>query len=262
MLKVTNQIFSLFNKKEQRQVRRLLGIVIIRSLVEVAGVASIMPFIAVASNPAVIATNPYLFYAYNKLGFQSTTTFLLALGLGVMFVLVFNNGLAAFTEWRLMRFINIRGHVLAQRLMARYLVKPYEFFLNRNSSFLGTNILTEVQNFMNGIVKPFVKFISKSIVSTFLLGLLLYIDYVLALIILTILGSAFGIVYYLTRRKLRKIGKLRYYHNRGRFASVTAAFSGIKDVKVKQCEKHYFDMFSYNSRQVALAQTNYQIVAE
>ena len=135
------QIFSLFNKKEKTQVFLLLIGIIFRGLFEVAGVASIMPFIAVVSNPTIIHTNKYLAYTYQFLGFNTPRMFLIALGIFVFCIIILNNSLSALNEWYLARFTWIRGHTLARRLFAKYLSQPYVFFLNENTANLGANIL-------------------------------------------------------------------------------------------------------------------------
>ena len=46
----------------------------------VAGVASIMPFMAVVANPEVVENNKYLLWAYLTFGFNSLNSFLVFLG--------------------------------------------------------------------------------------------------------------------------------------------------------------------------------------
>ena len=262
MLLICKQIFSILNKKEKLQVLILFSGIVIRGIVEVAGVASIMPFIAVVSNPSVIHSNKYLFLAYTTLGFQSSRTFLIALGVCVFCFIIFNNTLSALTEWFLIRFTSLRGHSLARRLFAKYLAQPYLFFLNENTSKLGANILNEVSNFLKGILRPFLEMITRVIITLFIFALLLFVDPVLAIIVALTLGSAYFFIYYGVRKKLAEIGKKRVQGSRRKFLYINEALTGIKDIKVGRCEGYFFRAFSKSSYEVSLFQATHQIVSQ
>ena len=64
------KISFLLSKKERWHAILLLGMTLIMALIETLGVASILPFMAVLSNPDVIETNNFL----NSL-FQASNVF-------------------------------------------------------------------------------------------------------------------------------------------------------------------------------------------
>ncbi|MDZ7736217.1 MAG: hypothetical protein U5P41_09045 [Gammaproteobacteria bacterium] len=59
----------MLDARERRNAIRLFGMMIVMGLLETIGVASIMPFISVVSNPEVVETNYYLNSLYTTLGF-------------------------------------------------------------------------------------------------------------------------------------------------------------------------------------------------
>ncbi len=259
---MVKQIFSLFNKKEKTQVFLLLIGIIFRGLFEVAGVASIMPFIAVVSNPGIIHTNKYLAYTYQLLGFNSPRMFLIALGMFVFCIIILNNSLSALNEWFLVRFTWLRGHTLARRLFAKYLSQPYAFFLNENTANLGANILNEVAYFLKGILRPFMEMVAKIIVSLFIFILLVLVDPVLAIIVGLVLGGAYSLIFITVRKKLAKVGKERVYANQKQFLYIGEALTGIKDIKVRGCESFFLNAFSKYSYKVNMNQAVHQIVSQ
>ncbi|WP_457571115.1 ABC transporter ATP-binding protein [Desulfovulcanus sp.] len=235
---------------------------IIRGVFEIVGVASIMPFMAVVSNSDVIQTNQFLKWAYTFFNFETSRQFLLALGLFAFLALVFNNLLAALTDWFLIKFIHMRGHVLAQRLLAGYLKKPYSWFLSRNTADMGANILNEVTNYMKGVLRPFIEMLARSIVSLFILGLLIKVDPFLALVVSLALGGAYGVIFYFVRKRLTRAGKDRVYDSRRQFKYINESLTGIKDIKVLGREKYFFDSFSKHSYRANYNQAVYQIVSQ
>ena len=115
--------------------------ILTKSIIEVAGVASITPFISVIVNPEIVQTNPYLNSVYQYFGFDNTTSFLNYLGGFTLFLLLLTNVVSAIVEWMIIRFSKVMEYRLSSQLMTQYLSNKYEFFLNNNSSKLGKNIL-------------------------------------------------------------------------------------------------------------------------
>ncbi len=255
-------ILDLFNRQERQQMYLIFAAMVVRGLFEVVGVASIMPFMAVVANDGVVQTNKYLSWAYMSFGFDTPRQFLLALGLVAFFILVFNNILAAITDWFLVKFTLLRGHALAQRLLAGYMSRSYAWFLTRNTADMGANILNEVANYMKGVLRPFMEMLAKGIVSLFICALLLQVDALLAVIVALVLGGAYGGIFYFVRKRLTRAGKDRVYDSRRQFKYINEALTGIKDIKVLGREQYFFNSFSKHSYRANYNQAIYQIVSQ
>ncbi len=261
-MNILRQIFSLFDNSERKQIYWLFLGMVVRGMVEVVGVASIMPFIAVVSNPETIQSNQFLQFIYTNLHFQSARSFLLFLGLCVFFVIVINNGLSAITDWYLFRFSWLRAYSISKKLLVHYLAKPYSFFLNVNTAELGANILNEVSQFMKGVLHPFVEMGARLVVCVFIFALLLIIDPLLAIIVGVTLGSAYSMIFIYVRKKLIRIGKERIFHNKKQFIYINESLGGIKDIKVQRCEPFFLNAFSRHAFRVNYNQATHQIVSQ
>jgi len=255
-------MLNLFNRKERRQIYWIFAALVVRGAIEVVGVASIMPFMAVVVNPGVIHSNAYLSKAYELFSFASPKHFLLFLGGLVFCVLVVNNLLAAITDWFLFKFTWMSGHSRAQRLFAGYLARPYSWFLKRNTAGMGANILNEVSNCMKGVLRPFVEMLTKGIVSIFIFIFLLLVDPLLALIVALVLGSVYLMIFLHVRKKLTKLGEERLHANRRQFVYISEAMSGIKDIKMLGCELFFYNAFSKHSHRLNYNQAIHQIVSQ
>jgi ABC-type bacteriocin/lantibiotic exporter with double-glycine peptidase domain len=165
MPRVLRQLLDLLNADERRQGLFLLMSMVLVAAVETAGIASIMPFMAVVSSPELIQTNRWLKMLYDGLGFDNQIAFLRFLGIVVVAFLFFSTMLKAANNWLVLRFDNKINYVLARRLLAQYMSRPYEFFLNRNTAELGKNILTEARNVVIGVVSPIGELVSRGLIA-------------------------------------------------------------------------------------------------
>lgn len=262
MIKNFSKVFALISRRERRQTYWLSVGIMIMGLMEVAGVASIMPFMAVVSNPEVIHTNIYLSQFYDMLGFSSQNRFLFFLGTGVIVVLAVSNGFSALVTWLLLRFIYMQGHSLSQRLLNKYLNQPYVFFLNRNTADLNKNILMEVNRVIAGVLIPGMNVLTRVVVALSMLVLLIVVDPLLALIVALTLGGTYATVFRLLRKKLIRIGKASLKARSERFQVAGEAFGGIKDLKLLGRESVFLQRFSIPSHQFARYESTNNIVAQ
>ena len=235
------------------------------ALIETMGVASIMPFIAVLSNPNIIKTNSILskiFKISGYLGIETKQNFMFALGILVFLFLILSLSLNAFTTYKELKFVEGVRHGISIRLTEGYLNQPYSWFLNRNSSILGTNILSEADQVVGLGMRPMIEVISRGIVILFLFALLFSIEMMLAFTIIVILGGAYLLIFKSTKKILRRVGQERFDANQQRFTAVNEAFGASKEVKIFGLEQIFLSKFSNPSLIYAKRATSAGMLAD
>ena len=244
----------LLSSHERKRAGLLLVMMLIMALFDMIGVASILPFMAVLTNPEIIETNLFLkniYQSFKIFGVENDQQFLFALGVIVFFTLIVSLFFKALTTYAQVRFISMREYSIGKRLIQGYLHQPYSWFLNRNSAELGKTILSEVSQVIAGGIKPFIDLITHSIVAIALITLLIVSDSKLALMVGFLLGGAYGAFFYFTRLYLNRIGKERLENNELRFKSVSEAFGASKEIKVGGLEQIYIEKFSNSAKATA-----------
>lgn len=260
------KIFSFLSASDRRSFFLLFFMILLMALLDMLGVASIMPFIAVLSNPQLIETNVFLTKSYHIAGsvFNVTTKeeFLFVFGVCIFILLIFSIAFKALTKYFELRFTLMREYSIGKRLISSYLHQPYSWFLNRNSSDLGSSILSEVGSIIHGSLIPLTNIVAQGSVTIALLSLLIFVDPFLAVIVGVTLSISYLIIYKLTSTFLLKIGGKRMYANQARYTLVSEAFGAAKEVKVSGLEQTYIDRFSDQARSYANYQASAQVVSQ
>ena len=255
--------FYLFTYNEIKRVALLMLMILIVALLETIGVLSILPFIAVLSNPSLIQTNPilnYMFQASNLFGIENDQQFLFFLGILVFLILIISLFVKSLTTYVQQQFIQMREYSISTRLIEGYLRQPYSWFLNRHSSDLGKNILSEVQQIVGNGLNPLIELLAKGSVAIAIIFLLIMIDVKLALVVGITLGGAYLVIFFILRSFLNRIGEERLKSNQLRFKVLSEAFAAIKYIKVKNLEKIYIDRFADPAKAYAKTTAYVQIV--
>jgi ATP-binding cassette, subfamily B, bacterial PglK len=259
---IVGKFLDLLTPSEQKQAFFLFFMVVIMALLDVLGVASIMPFMAVLANPELVESNYFLNFLYENIGFKGRYDFLFALGLLVFLLLIFSLFFKALTTYKQTRFALMLEHSIGKRLVAGYLQQPYSWFLNQHSGDLGKSILSEVANLINGGILPLMTFLAQITVAFGLLLLLLFVNPLLSVSVFAVLGSAYAIVYKLMSSGLKNLGEERILANQQRFKAVTEAFGASKEVKLGGLEQTYIQNFARPAEIYAKGQAKTQIIAE
>ncbi len=259
------KLLLILSPNELKRAGLLLIMILIMALLDMIGVASILPFITVLTNPDIIQTNSILNTIFNNtkaFGVETNEEFLFFLGILVFVVLVVSISFKALTTYAQLRFVQMRGYSIGKRLVEGYLRQPYSWFLGRNSAELGKNILSEADTVVGGFLKPLLDLIAKSLVTFSIIFLLIIVDPKLAVIIGFILGGAYVIIFYFIRTYLNQIGKKRLKHNEIRFKTVNEAFGATKEIKVGGLEKIYIKLFSGSAKIYAQTSASSTLISQ
>lgn len=264
-MKTYKKLIFLLTNNELKSAILLVLMNLFMAFLDMVGVASILPFIAVLTNPGMIETNIYLnniFQASSMFGVESNQEFLFALGVLVFALLVISLSFKALTTYVQVHFILMREYSIGRRLIEGYLHQPYSWFLNRNSANIGTTILSEVQQVIGNGIKPLIEVITKAMVIIALLTLLIIVDPKLALSVGISLTGTYGLTFYFIRKYLNRMGNKRFINNKLRFSIVSEAFGAAKEVKVGGLEGAYINLFSNFAKMFARTQASAQVVAQ
>ena len=237
------KLMDLLDAREKRRFWLLFAMVVAMGLFNMAGVASIIPFLAVLADPGIVERDPRLAALHAALGFEDPQDFLFALGVGVFLVYVSGIAIKALTTWALIRFGVMRGYTVANRILRGYLGRPYEWFLGRHSADLVKTVLNEVMLVVNGSLVAMLNVMANGVFVLAMLVLMIAVDPMIALFAAGVLGGSYALVYLFVRRRLLRIGAERVRANKARFRAAQEAMTGVKEIKVLGLEQASLNRF-------------------
>jgi ABC-type multidrug transport system fused ATPase/permease subunit len=245
------KVLGLFSGRERRQIILLLIGITVMAVFEMLGVASVMPFMTLVASPELVHEHRMLSWLYEALALDSPRQFLVFTGVGALVTIAVSNGFSAFITWQTVRFGAYINHGISKRLLEQYLRQPYSYFLNRNTSDLSKNILSEVTSATTGVLTPLLQVIARSAVAVGVFALLMVVDVSLAVSVFVVLGGAYAGLYTAVKKRQKALGQERVKANAERFKIAGEAFGGIKDLKVLQREQEFLNRFDGPSARLA-----------
>ncbi len=261
----TEKILSILSRQERIRAIYLLILILAMALIDMLGIASIMPFIALLTNPETINTNGILNFVYKKsniFGIESERDFLILVGFIVFFLLIISIFVKALTTYIQSRYVRYCEYSLSKRLTEKYIYQPYSWFLNRNSSILGKTILSETGNVISRGLSPTLSLISNIIVALTLFLMLLYVNPMLTLIVAATVSLFYVTVYILLRKLLNKVAKKNFKDNELKFRALLEAFTAAKEIKIGGLERTFLTRFIKPARRMAYNSSLVDIIGQ
>ena len=258
---IVRRSLDLLDSRNRRRIYLLLGVTFLSAVVEVVGIGSIAPFIAVLTDPDVMQSNPYLSYLSSQFEITDSRTLLMVLAGFVVAVSLARNGVFLFYKRMNARYLALFTHHISSELLRTYLSQPYKFFLSKNMSELQRNVIEETSNVVNGVLAPIVMTVTRLIMCVAIVAFLVYLRPMVALITLGVLGGFYAAIYFFVQRRLQVLSLRRRAYRSERFKLTGEGLNGIKPLILSGHRDTYADQFAKVSRLNAIAEARGQIIS-
>lgn len=262
MIEVYRKIFSLFDPRERRQFWLLTGMMVLVAFVEIVGISAVLLLLKVLAEPGSIHANPALSFFYARLGFTNDFSFEVALAVVVLVVVMVGLVVKAGGTYAAIRFGAMRGFSISSRLLGSYLHQPYAWFLERNSSDIGKNVLNEVDGLVGRVISPALRLIASTLMVVAIVGLLMLVDPLVTVLSAGLLGLSYAFIYMKLRERLRHLGEEMMQAFAERFRVAQEATGGIKDVKLLGLEDSYTKVYETAARKTAKSSASLGVMSE
>lgn len=246
-------------RRDVWQLARLLCVVCLMVLLELAGIFSVLPFMQLVSKPELADGSRWLNWIDATFNFSSRREMLIWMGfalLGIQTVTAVSN---VFTSWMIQRTIWGIGHRISMRLLNRYAQLPYEFFLTRNTSAMVKKAISDIQSLVSGVLLAGSKFIANAFKSLCILLLLFFVSPGLALVAFVTYGGVYVLMHALRHKRLERLGRARLDTILIRFKSFTETLLGLKTLRVSGSTEWFIRRFESASRRFSKLQPLFQL---
>uniref|UniRef100_UPI00404A43C1 ATP-binding cassette domain-containing protein n=1 Tax=Flavobacterium sp. TaxID=239 RepID=UPI00404A43C1 len=239
------RVFEILTIQQKKQFKILLFFVFVGMLFEIGGLGVFIPALYLILDENFDLSKYSLFL--NNYGIGLTQS-------GIQKLIIFSLVIFQFVKLCFMifltysqqRFVGGLSKDLNERLLSGYLMSPYKFHLDNNSSNLINNIQGELSHFIS-VVQAFLGLILEFLTIFGFLILLVYIDFKSTLGVLLILLLSSWIFQKYSKERLLKFGKIRTDNLHFAIKNLSNTLISIKEVKISGKEKYFLNNYKkYN----------------
>ena len=156
--RILNQLNYVLNKKQKRWAVKVFLCMISASMLELLGVSAIFPFLQMILNPEALKSKWYIAWIFTSYPNVTNIDILLIVGIAIIFLYLFKNSLMIFIAYVQSSFAAEFQREISVRMLNSYLKRPYQYFLNINSSIVIRGINGDVSGVYQILLNIFTMF--------------------------------------------------------------------------------------------------------
>ena len=261
MFEIFRKLIQLLSKKERMGIFFLTLLFFLTAVLDVVGLAFIVPFVNIIKDPSLINEYFYTRYFNEKFQFENDRQFILYFGACLLLYITASQAFRMLCVYLQLKFTYGLQYRLTQSTTAEYLSKDYSFFVENHSADLSKDILSEISVIIIGLAIPALQLVSSIFLVLLIASFLLYIDPFAMCLIITLFGGTYGGLILVTKTYQTKIGIKRFNANAQRFKILNNIFSSVKEIKfysrenleVKNLNKATFEFATAQSHSQGLS---------
>jgi len=232
VLEALENVSYYLSKAEKKRAGIMFLLLIFASLLDVFGLASLVPIIMAASRPGSVFKNKYSLGFYQYFGFQSERGFFVFLVCSLLLFFFVKNVFTTFISYKQERFTAKIALKLINNQFDKHNKISFWEFNKIGSARLMHLTFGIVQAFTNGIIRQlFILFSESTIIIIIIIGVLIY-QPVLFFILIIVLFPSMLIIYRILNKKAADIGTQLNALKPKSYARILDAFFGFVELRL------------------------------
>ncbi len=254
MFHLAKELFALLTPDQRRRYLSLQIMMVFMAFLELVGIASIGPFMALVADTQLLETNSILNQIYVVSGVSTHTDFLFITGCIVLLMLGIASVFSIITTWRLSLFAFSVGTEISDRLYHYYLQKNWLFHASGSSAQLTKQVATEALRVTNFIILPLIQMNARVVLALFISVSIFIYNPLIATVGVVLFVSGYVLIYRVIRQRITLYGEQVSSTSTDRFRLMNEGFGGIKDVLLYNRSHDFVDQFKRSGAILARAQ--------
>lgn len=255
---IVKKLNFILNKKQKSRVIILLFMIIIGALLETLSVSMILPIIQAVVEPNAFETNKMIIVISDLCKIKSLDDFVIMMIIMLIAVFFIKNLYLLFMYYVQHTFVTNNQYRTSGIFLQNYLNKPYEFFLNADTSDMLRTIYSDTGSVFTLILEC-IQFLTEAVVAIFLCTALLFIDFWMTVAIAGILFGVSAVTAMAIKPNLKRIGEESRVRQSKMYKCILQSITGIKDVKIFAKENAFLETYKQQGKRYYRLTRNYNV---
>lgn len=244
---IIRKLKAVLNKKQKRQVVLLLFMISIGAVLETLGVSMIMPLVTAVVEPDVFTKNKYVVLVSRMFGLENIEQFVLLMIAALILIFILKNVYLLVMYYAQHSFIADSQFNISRELLKIYFNKPYEFYLNANTSDVLRTVYSDTTGVFSLLLEC-IQFMSEFVIALCLGVVLLVIDFQMTVAICVLLFGVTALITVWFKPRMGRIGQEVRVRQSRMYNSIIQSIMSIKDVKIFAKEESFLEEYENNGR--------------
>ena len=235
----------LLDKKQKHKMVLLVFLMLIGAVLETLGVSMILPVMSVVMEENAVQKHAYLQVICDlfHIAYDDTRTLMILVMVGLIVIFAVKNVFLFFQQKVQLKFVYTNQFATSRRMMINFMERPYEYYLNADTSVIQRSITSDVNN-MYGLILSLLQLVSEGIVFVCLIAVSLVSDVMMSITVALLLVVVLAIIKWVLKPIMRKAGEENQDYYSGLYKWIDQSVIGIKEIKIANKENYFINEYA------------------
>ena len=245
MKKIFRKLMVLLDKKQKHKMVLLVFLMLIGAVLETLGVSMILPVMSVVMEENAVQKHAYLQVICDlfHIAYDDTRTLMILVMVGLIVIFAIKNIFLFFQQKIQLKFVYTNQFATSRRMMINFMERPYEYYLNADTSVIQRSITSDVNN-MYGLILSLLQLVSEGIVFICLIAVSLVSDVMMSITVALLLVVVLAIIKWVLKPIMRKAGEENQDYYSGLYKWIDQSVMGIKEIKIANKENYFINEYA------------------
>lgn len=243
MNKIYRKLMILLDQKQKRKMVLLVFLMLIGAVLETLGISMILPVANVVLEENAVEKHAYLRVICDIFQIESTRELMILVMTALIIIFALKNLFLFFQQKIQLKFVYTNQFATSRRMMINFMERPYEYYLNADTSVIQRSITSDVNN-MYGLILSLLQLISEGIVFVFLLAVCLISDVWMSIMVGVLLVVVLLIIKGILKPIMKKAGEENQDYYSGLYKWIDQSVMGIKEIKIANKENYFINEYA------------------
>lgn len=220
----------------------LVFFMLIGAALELLGVGLVYQAAGIITDPDILENSKTLAGVYGALHMEDMAEFTMFIMGALVAVFALKNAYLFFQNKLQFKFVYSNQFATSRRMMINFMQRPYEYYLNADTSVIQRSITSDVNN-MYGLILNLLQLVSEMIVFVFLTVYCLTMDVVMTGTVAALLIVVLVVIKWILKPIMRKAGEENQDFYSGLYKWIDQSVMGIKEIKVANKESYFINEY-------------------
>lgn len=245
MKKIYRKLIVLLDERQKRKMALLVFLMLIGAVLETLGVSMIYPVLKVVMTENAVQDSRTLQIVCDlfRIDHEDTRSLMVLVMSGLIVVFALKNMFLFFQQKVQLKFVYTNQFATSRRMMINFMQRPYEYYLNADTSVIQRSITSDVNN-MYGLILSLLQLVSESIVFVCLVVVSLVTDVWMSITVAFLLIAALLIIKCVLKPIMRRAGEENQEYYSGLYKWIDQSVMGIKEIKIADKESYFINEYA------------------
>ncbi|MCI8975628.1 ABC transporter ATP-binding protein [bacterium 1xD8-48] len=245
MKKIIKKMMVLLDGRQKRVMMFLVLLMLLGAVLETAGVSMVLPVMNVVMDEHAVEKHAYLRVICDILHieYENTRGLIIVTMTALIGIFAVKNIFLFFQQKAQLKFVYTNQFATSRRMMINFMERPYEYYLNADTSVIQRSITSDVNN-MYGLILSLLQLTSEAVVFLFLVAISLATDVWMTVTVTVLILAVLIIIKCILKPIMRKAGEDNQDYYSGLYKWIDQSVMGIKEIKIANRQNYFINEYA------------------